>query len=153
MTNAIHEVFPYLCVRDVDAAIDFYARALGAREHYRLTEPSGRVGHAEVHFGDHIVMLADEYPELGFTAPSIGQPHRFSLHLHVDDADATFATALAAGAVAERDPTDQFYGERSGSIIDPFGYRWMLGHSIEDVSVDAMQARYRRLLCGGDQMR
>ena len=149
MSNTIHEVFAYLCVRDVDAAIGFYQRAFGAREHYRLTEPSGRVGHAEVHFGDQVIMLAEEYPELGFTAPDpTQQQHRFSLHLHVDDADAMFLAALEAGASAEREPVDQFYGERSANVIDPFGYRWMLGHTIEDVPVEEMQARYRRLFAG-----
>ena len=145
MPNSIHDLYAYLCVRDVGAAIGFYGRAFGAKEHYRLTEPSGRVGHAELHFGDQVVMLAEEYPELGFTAPRAGESSIFSLHLHVDDADAMFKAALDAGATAERPPTDQFYGERSANVIDPFGYRWMLGHSIEDVAVDEMQRRYDTL--------
>lgn len=145
MTNTIHDVYAYLCVKNVDEALDFYARAFGAREHFRLTEPSGRVGHAEFHLGSAVVMLAEEYPELGFTSPAAGQILPFSVHLHVDDADAMFDAALAAGATAERAPEDQFYGERSATVRDPFGYRWLLGHSIEDVSVDEMQRRYTAL--------
>lgn len=142
MTNTVHEVYAYLCVPNLDEAIDFYRRAFGASEHFRLTEPGGRVGHAEMYLGSHIVMLAEEFPELGFTAPQAGQTVPVSIHLHVDDADAMYAAAVEAGASCDRPPEDQFFGERSCSITDPFGYRWMLGHSIEDVSTDEMQRRY-----------
>jgi uncharacterized glyoxalase superfamily protein PhnB len=143
--NTIHDVYSYLCVKSVDAACEFYQRAFGAREHFRLTEPGGRVGHAELYLGSAVLMLAEEFPEHGFEAPDPSSTAPASLHLHVDDADAMFQAALDAGARAERSPEDQFYGERSCAIVDPFGYRWLLGHSIEDVPVAEMQRRYTEL--------
>ena len=145
MSHSIHNVYAYLCVPDVEKALTFYEAAFGAREHYRLTEPGGRVGHAEMYLGSDVVMLAEEYPELGFTAPDPEHPASYAIHLHVDNADRMFKTAVDAGAAAERAPEDQFYGERSCSVRDPFGYRWLLGHSIEEVGIDDMQARYTRL--------
>lgn len=144
-SNTIHEVYSYLCVKNVDQATEFYRRAFGAREHFRLTEPGGRVGHAELYLGSAVLMLAEEFPEHGFVAPDPTRPAPGSLHLHVDDADAMFAAAVAAGASPERPPADQFYGERSAAVVDPFGYRWLLGHSTEEVSVAEMQRRYERL--------
>ncbi len=144
-SNTIHEVYAYLCVPSVDDAISFYQRAFGAREHFRLTEPGGRVGHAELYLGNNVVMLSEEFPEMGIRAPAADLPAVMTLHLHVDDADAMFDAAVAAGATAERAPEDQFYGERSAALRDPFGYRWLLGHSIEDVDVASMQQRYERL--------
>ncbi|NJN52617.1 MAG: VOC family protein [Gammaproteobacteria bacterium] len=144
MPNSIHDLYPYVCVKCVPDAISFYTRAFGAEEHFRLTEPSGRVGHAEIRFGANVLMLAEEFPEMGFTAPLPGQAPP-SLHLHVDDADRMFDAACKAGATPERPPADQFYGERSCTVRDPFGYRWLIGHSIEEVAVKEMQARYARL--------
>jgi len=138
----IHEVFAYLCVKSTARAIEFYAKAFGAKEKYRLTEPSGRIGHAEVELGGTIVMLADEFPEYGFTAPPPGGVPCVAIHLHVDDADETIRRAVAAGATLVREPQNHFYGERSGSVRDPFGHEWKIGHHIEDVSPDEMQRRY-----------
>jgi uncharacterized glyoxalase superfamily protein PhnB len=138
----IHEVFAYLCVADAAAAIDFYQRAFGVKEKFRLTEPSGRIGHAELEFGTMTVMLSDEFPECGIRAASTLGATPVTIHLHVDDADAMITQAVAAGAALERAPQDEFYGERSGVIRDPFGHRWMIGHSIEDVSAEEMQRRY-----------
>lgn len=141
----IEEAFAYLCVSDTAAAIDFYRRAFGANEKFRLTEPSGRIGHAEMMFGAMTVMLCDEFPEYGIrSAASIGATP-VSIHLHVDDADRMIEQALAAGATLEREAQDAFYGERSGVVRDPFGHRWLIGHAIEDVSTDEMQRRYTRL--------
>jgi len=138
----IEEVFAYLCVSDAAAAIDFYRRAFGVEEKFRLTEPSGRIGHAELAFGAMTVMLSDEFPECGIrSASSIGATP-VTIHLHVDDADAMIAQAVQAGATLERAPRDEFYGERSGVIRDPFGHRWLIGHHIEDVGTDEMQRRY-----------
>jgi PhnB protein len=120
---SVHEVYPYLCVTDTAAAIDFYARAFSAREKFRLVEPSGRIGHAEIELGGVTLMLCDEFPEYGIRAP---QP-------------------VEAGATLERPAADAFYGERSGSVIDPFGHRWLIGHSIEEVSPEEMQRRYTAL--------
>lgn len=147
---AIHEVFAYLCVRDAAGAIDFYQRAFGAIEKFRLVErPSGRIGHAELDFGGTTVMLCDEYPEMQIRGPQPGAPVSVTLHLHVDDADAAIARAVDAGATLERAASDAFYGERGGSVFDPYGHRWLLGHSIEDVAPEEMQRRYDALMAKG----
>lgn len=146
---AIHELYAYLCVADTAAAIDFYTRAFGATELFRLTEPSGRIGHAEMDFGGTTMMICDEFPELGIVSPTKGAGVSVSIHLHVDNADETIARAIDAGATLERAAADAFYGERGGSIFDPFGHRWLIGHSIEEVSPDEMQRRYEALMAGG----
>jgi len=138
----IEEVFAYLCVSDAAAAIDFYRRAFGVEEKFRLTEPGGRIGHAELAFGAMTVMLSDEFPECGIRSASTIGATPVTIHLHVDDADAMIAQAVQAGATLERAPRDEFYGERSGVIRDPFGHRWLIGHHIEDVGTDEMQRRY-----------
>jgi len=145
MTHRIQDLCVYLCVDDMDRAMAFYARAFGAREHYRLTGPESRVGHAEMHLGDNVVMLAEAFPEMGVVAPDPTAPASVSFYLHVDNADALIEDAVAAGAALERSPTDQFHGERIGVLRDPFGYRWLIGHSIEDVGVEEMQRRYDAL--------
>lgn len=145
---ATHELFAYVCVVDAARAIDFYRQAFDATEKFRLVEPGGRIGHAEVDFNGTILMLCEEFPEFGIRTPDPAHGHSTTLHLHVDDADATIERAVAAGARLERAPSDAFYGERSGVVIDPFGHRWNIGHSIEDVSPDEMQRRYTALLAG-----
>lgn len=143
---AIHEVFAYLTVDGAAKAIDFYTRAFGAREKFRLSEPSGRIGHAELDFGGTTVMLADAFPEYGLRDPQAIGATPVSIHLHVDDADAAVRRAVDAGATLERAPADAFYGERGGSVFDPFGHRWLIGHSIEDVAPEEMQRRYTALM-------
>ena len=143
---AVHELFAYICCRNAAAAIDFYARAFGAREKFRLTEPSGRIGHAELDFGGTTLMLADEFPEYGIRAPEPGRGTAFTIHIHVDNADEVIQSAVKAGAIVEIAPKDEFYGERSGCVRDPFGHRWNIGHRIEDVSFAEMQRRYSELL-------
>jgi uncharacterized glyoxalase superfamily protein PhnB len=142
----VHELFAYLCVRDAARAIAFYQQAFGAREKFRLTEPSGRVGHAEMDFNGTTLMLSEEYPEYGIQGPLAIGGTPVTIHLHVDNADEMIEQAVAAGAKLERAPTDAFYGERSGVIRDPFGHRWNIGHHLEDVSPEEMQARYTVLL-------
>jgi len=142
---ATHELYAYLCVRDASAAVDFYARAFGAKELFRLTEPSGRVGHAEVDFDGHVLMLSEEYPDMGVLSPERMDGTAVSLHLHVDDADALIKRAVEAGATLVRAPEDHFYGERSGTVLDPFGHRWLIGHAIEQVTPEEMQRRYTAL--------
>lgn len=142
---AIHEMFPYLCVTNANAAIDFYVKAFGAREKFRLVEPSGRVGHAELDFNGMTLMLSDEYPECGIRGATTIGATPVTIHLHVDNADELIRQAAALGATVEREPKDEFYGERSGCIRDPFGHRWLIGHSIEDVSTEEMQRRYTGL--------
>lgn len=141
----VNEVFPYLRVHDTAAAIAFYQRAFGARELFRLTEPGGRIGHAEIEIGPAKLMLSDEYPESGIRGPRTLGGTSFSIHLHVSDVDAAFERAVAAGAEVVRSLQDQFYGERSGVVRDPFGHEWLLGGHLEDVSPEEMQRRYTAL--------
>jgi uncharacterized glyoxalase superfamily protein PhnB len=143
---AVHELFAYLCVPNAAAAIDFYTKAFGAREKFRLTEPGGRIGHCELDFGGTILMLSDEYPEYGIRGPQPGAGTSVTIHVHVENADAVIERSVAAGAMLEMAPKDHFYGERSGSIRDPFGHRWTIGHHIEDVSEAEMQRRYTEIL-------
>ncbi|TWO66964.1 VOC family protein [Caenimonas sedimenti] len=144
----VKELFPYLHVRDAAAAIRFYVEAFGARELFRLTEPSGRLGHGELDFNGATLMISDEYPEMNIRGPQAGGPTAVSLHIHVEDADAVIAKAVELGATLEMAPQDQFYGERSGVVRDPFGHRWNVGHSIEEVTPEEMQRRYDALMKG-----
>lgn len=139
------ELFAYLHVNNAAQAIDFYTKAFGAREKFRLTEPGGRIGHAELDFNGTTLMLADEFPEYGIQGPLAIGGASVTIHLHVDDADAVIRRAAEAGAVIEMAPRDHFHGERSGSIRDPFGHRWTIGHSIEEVTVAEMQRRYTEM--------
>jgi len=145
---AIHELFAYLRMKDAAKAIDFYQRAFGATEKFRLCEPSGRVGHAELDFGGTTLMLSDEFPEYGIRGPESLGGTTLTIHLHVDDADALIRRAVAAGATVVRPATDQFYGERSGTVRDPFGHEWNIGHEIEKLSAGEMQRRYDAMLKG-----
>lgn len=142
----IQEMYPYLCVRDAAAAIAFYIRAFGAQELFRLTEPSGRIGHAELKLGPATLMLADEFPEYGFQAPQDTGRTSVTIHLHVANADEMARQACDAGATMLRPPKDEFYGERSCRLRDPFGHEWLLGHHIEDVTPEEMQRRYTAML-------
>lgn len=144
----IHEAFTYLRVKNAAAAIKFYGAAFGATEKFRLTEPSGRVGHAELDFGGTTIMLSDEFPEAGILGPESVGGTTFSVHLHVDDADAAIARAVAAGATIVRPIRDQFHGERGGAVRDPFGHDWLIGHEIEKVTPEEMQRRYDAMLRG-----
>ena len=144
---AIHELFPYLCVHDAGAAIDFYCKVFDVKEIFRLTEPSGRIGHAELDFQNGaILMLSDEFAEFNIHSARTLGGTPVSLHLHVDDADAVVARAVAAGATLDMAPQDQFYGERSGVFRDPFGHRWNVGHSIEKLTPQEMQRRYTAMM-------
>ncbi len=142
----IHEVHPYLRISGAARAIDFYTRAFGAKELFRLTEPSGRIGHAEIKIGETVLMLADEYPERGILSPLALGGTTFSIHLHVDRVDDLMERAVEAGATVVREAADQFYGERTGMIRDPFGHEWLLGQHIEDVTPEKMQQRLTELL-------
>lgn len=143
---AVHELFAYLRAKDAEKMIAFCKRAFGATEKFRLVEPSGRIGHAELMLGNAVLMLSDEFPEWDIYGPEADARSTFVIHLHVDDADATIEQAVSAGARLVRPPQDQFYGERSGTVRDPFGYDWMIGHSIEEVDPDEMLRRYTRIL-------
>jgi uncharacterized glyoxalase superfamily protein PhnB len=142
--NRISEAYPYLRVKGAPAAIAFYQQVFGATERFRLVEPDGRIGHIELDLGNIVLMLSEEYPEMNILGPQQGGTG-MAMHLHVDNADAMAARAIAAGATMLRPPTDQFYGERSCLIRDPFGHEWMLGHEIEKVTPEEMQRRLTAL--------
>jgi PhnB protein len=135
-----HTVTPYLILNGAAAAIDFYKRAFGAQDLGRF-EHEGKIGHAELKFGDSIIMLADEFPEMGVRGPqSFGGSPMF-LHLYVEDVDALYAQAIAAGAKAQKPVEDKFYGDRSGSVEDPFGYTWYLSTHKEDLTMEEISKR------------
>jgi len=136
---------PYLIVKGAASAIAFYQRVFGAIELFRLADPSGKVGHAELLIGDSRIMLADEFPEMGARSPQSfgGSPVR--LLLYVEDVDAVASQAIAAGAKLVRPIEDQFYGDRAGGLEDPFGHYWHLATHIEDVSADEMKRRAEAL--------
>jgi PhnB protein len=141
----IQEVYPYLRVHSAHEAIDFYTRAFGAKELFRLAEPSGRIGHAELKIGPSTLMLADEDPESNICGPRTSGGTTFSIHLHVGDVDKAFEQAVRAGASVIRPLQNHFYGERSGTVRDPFGHEWLLGGHLETVSPEEMQRRYTDL--------
>ena len=143
-----HSVTPSLTVRDGAAALEFYARAFGAVEVFRMPEPSGKIMHAEFTIGDSRIMLSDEYPDYGSVAPEPGKGGSFMIY--VTDVDAAFEQAVAAGATPVQPPTDMFWGDRSGKINDPYGYRWTLASHVRDVSQEDMEAAAKAWADGND---
>jgi uncharacterized glyoxalase superfamily protein PhnB len=140
--NDIHEVYAYLRVHSAVEAIEFYARAFGAQELFRLTSPDGRIGHAQIKFGQATVMLADEYPERGVRGPRSLGGTSVAIHLHVTDVDQAFERATGAGASVIMPLKNQFWGERMAIVRDPFGHEWLLGGHLESVTPEEMQLRY-----------
>jgi PhnB protein len=140
-----HSVTPYLMVRDATKALAFYLEAFAAEELMRFEGPPGRIAHAEVKIGDSHVMLADENPEEGFVGPQTLGGAGVSLMLYVRDVDATFARAVAAGATVRRPVADKFYGDRVGTLTDPFGHVWSIATHHEDVSVEEAKRRMASL--------
>lgn len=132
-------VSAYLVVQDAAKALEFYRRALGATELYRLTMPDGRLGHAEFRLGNSVVMVSDEFPEYGCKSPSTLGGTPVSLHVYVEDVDAVFQQAIEAGAKVRAPVTDQFYGDRSGQLEDPFGHLWRIATHKRDVTPEEMQ--------------
>lgn len=139
--DGYHSVTPYLIIKGAAAALEFYKTALNAEERVRMPGPDGKVMHAEIQIGDSIVMLADEFPEMGAVSPQTlgGTPVGFCIY--VTDVDARFQQAVAAGAKIERPLQNQFYGDRSGTLLDPFGHKWTLATHVEDVTPEEMQRR------------
>ncbi len=150
MTGPVPEgyprVTPYLIVDGGSAAIDFYTEVLGADERMRMPGPDGRLGHAELEFGDSVVMLADENPEMGARAPRSIGGSPVTIHLYVDDVDATFERALQAGASSLQPVEDRFYGDRVGQLEDPFGHHWSLATHVEDVAPEEMSKRAAEMM-------
>ena len=140
--SEVHEVYAYLRVHSTAEAIEFYARAFGARELFRLTAPDGRIGHAQIKFGPATVMLGDEYPEHGFRGPRSLGATTVAIHLHVSDVDQAFEQAVNAGASVVMPLKNQFWGERMAIVRDPFGHEWLLGGHLESVTPEEMQSRY-----------
>ena len=138
-------ITPYLSVRGAAAAIDFYRRAFGAEELYRLEAGNGLVGHAEIRIGDSVILLADELGGSPQRSPSSLAGTSVAVRLFVDDVDACFARALAAGGVQLRGVADQFYGDRNGALRDPFGHVWIVGTHIEDLTPEQIAARMQAL--------
>ena len=139
--DGYHSVTPYLIVGGAARALEFYQRVFGAVEKFRMEGPDGRVGHAEIQIGDSHLMLADEHPERNIRGPlSIGG-NAMSLLLYVEDVDAQFKKAIEAGAKEKMPVQDQFYGDRSGTLTDPFGHVWTIATHKEDVSFEEMQRR------------
>lgn len=132
---------PYICVRDAKRAIAFYTEAFGAEEVFRLEEPSGKIGHAELRIGASRLMLADEYPDHGVVGPTTAGGTSVTLWLPVADVDTVVARAVQAGGTLRAPVKDEFYGERTGTLIDPFGHRWMISTRIEEVSPAEMKRR------------
>ena len=133
-------------VHDAKAAIAFYVKAFGAVELFRLVEPAGRVGHAEIQIGDSVLMLNDEYPDFGAKSPASVRGSPVAFRIEVPDADAAFDRAVKAGATVVRPLQDEFYGDRMGMVACPFGYRWSLAMTKEQVSSAEMQKRWTRML-------
>ena len=146
--DGYHSLTPYLVVNNAASAIDFYKRAFGAIEFFRMDDPSGRIGHAELQIGDSRLMLADEYPEQGFTAPATPGKAGVTMHLYVENVDAVFNQAVAAGAKAVRPLENQFYGDRTGSVVDPFGHSWYLATHVEDLTEEEMGKRAAAAFAG-----
>ena len=145
-----HNLVPYLSIDGAAAAIDFYCKVLGGTVSMRLDGPDGRIGHAELKFGDSTIMLADYCPEVGNKSPSALGGSPVCLLLYVPDVDAVFKQALAAGAQETRAVKDQFYGDRSGVFTDPWGHIWNVATHVEDVSPEEMSRRAAALM-GGSQ--
>lgn len=141
-------VTPYLHVDGAAAAIEFYVNVLGAKERMRMPGPGGKLGHAELEFGESIVMLADEFPEMDVRGPrSIGGTP-VTIHVYVEDVDAVFDAAVQAGATVVRGVEDQFYGDRTGQFEDPWGQRWNVATHVEDVPPDEMEKRMAETMAG-----
>lgn len=138
--DGYHSVTPYLSVKNAGEAMDWYKDALGATEVMRF-EHGGKIGHAEIRIGDSVVMLSDEWPEGGHLSPQSLGGTAVSLHVYVDDVDRAFGRAIGAGAQQERAVHDQFYGDRSGTFVDPFGHRWNLATHVEDLTEAELRLR------------
>jgi PhnB protein len=137
---------PYLIIKDAARAIDFYKQAFGATELMRFADPSGKVGHAEIKIGNSVIMLAEEHSEMGYRSPQTLGGTPVSILLYVEDVDARFRQAVAAGAKAMQPVQDQFYGDRSGTLVDPFGHVWTIATHKEDVSLEEVHKRFENLM-------
>jgi len=150
-----HAITPYLIIDGAAAAMDFYTNVFGATEDFRMEGPGGKIGHAEMVIGDSKIMLADENPEMGIRGPETIGGTPVSLLLYVENVDEVFERVIAAGATELRPLVDQFYGDRSGAVTDPFGHTWSIATHVEDIPPDEMMKRAQQAMqqggCGGDE--
>ena len=144
-----HTVTPYLIVRGAADAIEFYKKAFEAKELFRYPSPDGKIGHAEILIGDSPIMLADEYPEMGYKGPKSLSGSPVSIMVYVEDVDRIFNQAVTAGATVKEELQDKFYGDRSGTVTDPFGHVWHISTHKEDVSMEEMDRRAKAAHGGG----
>jgi PhnB protein len=150
--DGYHSVTSYLIVRGAAKAIEFYKEAFNATELFRMADPSGKIGHAEIMIGDSPVMLSDEHPDMGVVGPETLGGTSSSHLIYVEDVDRQFQQAVNAGATILRPLKDQFYGDRSGTLRDPFGHQWTIATHKEDVAPDELQRRFEAMMkqAGGD---
>lgn len=135
------QVSPYLCIDGAGGAIDFYTKVFGATERVRMPDPEGKIGHAELQIGDSVIMLADEFPEMGIRSPRSVGGTPVTISVYVENVDHVFDQAIDLGATPLREVEDQFYGDRSGQFEDPFGHRWSVATHVEEVPPDEMAKR------------
>ncbi len=137
---------PYLIVRDGGAAIEFYKNAFDAKEIVRLADPNGKVMHAEIKIGDSQIMLADEFPDMGYRSPTMLGGSSVSILIYVEDVDKVFTSATNAGATSTMPVQDQFDGDRRGTLTDPFGHIWLIATQKEEISIDELRRRFESML-------
>ena len=139
--DGYHTATPYLIIEGAADAIEFYKQAFGAVELFRMPGPDGKIGHAEIKIGDSPIMLADAYPDMGYNGPKSLGGSPVSLMIYVEDVDTVFKRAVDAGATVKEAVSDKFYGDRMGTLIDPFGHVWHVSTHKEDVSPAEMEKR------------
>jgi len=143
--EGFHSVTPYMIVRNAARAIEFYKQAFGAVEKGVMNSPDGKVAHAELQIGDSIIMLGDEFPEMGALSPQSTGGAGMGLHIYLEDVDAAFDRAVKAGAKVEMPVADMFWGDRYGKLADPFGHKWSIGTHKRDVSMEEMEAAMQQM--------
>ena len=146
--EAYHTVTPYLIIEGAGEAIEFYKQAFGAKELFRFPAPGGKIGHAELKIGDSPIMLADAYPDMGYNGPKSLGGSPVSLMIYVENVDSVFNQAVQAGATVKEAVSDKFYGDRIGSLVDPFGHVWHVSTHKEDVSLEEMERRAKAASAG-----
>jgi len=147
--DGYHTATPYLVLQNAASAIEFYKKAFGATELMRLASPDGKIGHAEIKIGDSPIMLADEFPEMGYRGPRALGGSPVSIMLYVEDVDVLFNRAVGAGATVKRPVRDEFYGDRAGNLEDPFGHVWTIATHKEDVSPEEIEKRFAAVMAKG----
>ena len=147
--DGYHTATPYLIIRGAGEAIEFYKKAFGATELFRMAAPDDKIGHAEIKIGDSPIMLADEFPEMGYKGPQTLGGSPVSIMIYVEDVDTVFNRAIEAGATVKEAVSDKFYGDRIGTLTDPFGHIWHVSTHKEDVSMEEMERRARAAHGGG----